>query len=210
MKMSNYNYLKEIKKPPRIRGVNSFYNLGIIEKAIGKKDAQTNQICSLGDGHITPYIDNKSRLFHSYLDGVFLKTALHLQPIVKEANALAVEFAFLISKNIDGIGENVMRESAKKEKQSRQILVRIAEIKAESDMVNEALMHHLEQAEGIFYSKISKYWQGVLSSAADELEHVPLIEEKEHVGRDIYYENRKKLLSVMEEVLRNGGAYDEV
>lgn len=213
----NYQYLKAY---PRISGVNSIYNIGFLEKRAGKKDAQDNQICQLQGGHITPYIGNKARLYDSYIDKLYLRTSLNMEMIVREAYALVVELN-LINKMVistkAGNSEEEQRRAAlavvKKEKNDErkaEIIIRIAEIKAESNMVDESLKHHIERAEGIFFARINKYWRGVLASTSEELEHFPYIDQREYAGRTAYLENRKELIAMIEKAVSNGGGSDEI
>lgn len=212
---SNKNPYGYLKKSPRIRGVNSIYNIGFIEKHIGKKDAQENQVCQLERGHVTPYIDNKAHLYNSYIDKTYLRTSLTLEPVVEEANALVVELKLMSPrKHMDRkeSGEEAQRqatmeaaERVKRERRKAEILTRIAEIKAESDMVDESLMHHIERAEGVLHAHISKYWCGILSAATAGLEHFPYLEEKDYAGREAYLLNRKNLVSMIADALEKGG-----
>lgn len=210
---------RRFDKKPRIPGVNGWMNFGFMDKWEGKKDAQANQICEYGQGHITPHIDDKTRLFDSYVDTMYLKTSLYFEPVVTEANALVVEFNIINNqkdiKVADG-GENAQRQealnaanAANREKRKSHILMRIAEIKSESDMIHESLQHHLECAEGIFYSCISRYWKGVLAASSEKLGHFPNIEHKEYEGRKIYLENREKLVTMIDHTIIRGGSYEE-
>lgn len=215
-KKNNYKYLKAV---PKIHGVNSIFNIGFIEKRTGRKDAQKNQICQLDKGHITPYIDYKVRLYNSYIDKVYLKTALNLAPVVQEANALTVELNLMLAKKaitIEGNDEESQRQAAlqavncvERERRKEDILTRIAEIKAESDMVDESLKYHIERAEEILHSHISRYWRGILMASADVQEYFPYIEKNESVGRKVYLENRKKLIVMIESVIEKGGGLYE-
>lgn len=212
---------RSLDKMPRIPGINGFFNFRFLEERAGRKDAQENQICEYGEaGHITPHINDKSRLFDSYIDKMYLKTSLNLDPFVTEANSLVVEFNLnhrkkyvLITKN----RENAQRQAAmeasditKREKRNAEILTRIAEIRAESDMIDESLKHHIERAEGVFRSRISRYWRGILSASAERLEHFPNLEERESEGRKTYLDNRKKLVTMIDNaIVKGGGIYDE-
>ncbi len=216
-KKNNYKCLKAV---PRIHGVNSIFNIGFIEKRTGRKDAQKNQICQLDKGHITPYIDYKIRLYNSYIDKVYLNISLNLEAVVQEANALVVELNFILDEKaiaIEGSDEESQRQAAlqeanrmKREKRKEEILIRIVEIKAESDMVNESLEHHIKRAEGILYSHISRYWRGILMASADVQEYFPYMENKESVSRKMYLENRKKLVAMIENAIEKGGGLYEV
>lgn len=79
-------------KKPRIQGINGFCNFSFLDKKAGKRDAQENQICEHGEEHITPHIDDKVRLLDSYIDKMYVKISLNLEPLVTEANSLVVEF----------------------------------------------------------------------------------------------------------------------
>lgn len=208
-----------LDKKPRIPGVNGWLNFGFMDKWTGKKDARENQICEYEQGHITPHIDDKARLFDSYVDTMYLKTSLYFEPVVTEANALVVEFNLISNqkdiKVAEG-GENAQRQealnaanAANREKRKSDILMRIAEIKSESDMIHESLQHHLERAEGIFHSCISRYWKGVLAVSDEKLGHFPNIEHKEYEGRKIYLGNREKLVSMIDNTIIRGGSYEE-
>lgn len=216
-KKNNYKYLKAV---PKIHGVNGIFNIGFIEKRTGRKDAQKNQICQLGKGHITPYIDYKLRLYDSYIDKIYLKTSLNLEPVVQEANGLVVELNLILAKKvitIDGNDEESQRQAAlqavnhmKREKRKEEILTRIAEIKGESDMVDESLKHHIERAEEILNSHISRYWRGILMASVDVQEYFPYMEKKESMGRKMYLDNRKKLVAMIENAIEKGGGLHEI
>lgn len=212
---------RSLKRNPKIPGINGMFNFCFLDKRAGKKDAQENQICELGEGHITPHIDEKARMFDSYLDRMYLQTALSLEPLVKEAHALVVEFRLISSKKSRVISSNseiAQRQAAmnatcalQNEKRQTEILTRLAEIKAQSDMVDESLKHHIERAEGVFRSRISRYWKGILATSAEKLEHFPYLEEREYEGRKTYLTNREKLVNMINEVIvKGGGSYEEV
>ena len=96
------------------------------------------------------------------------------------------------------------------EKRKTEILTRITEIKTESDMIDESLRHHIEQAESIFRSRISRYWKGVLAVSNEKLQHFPCLEKREYEGRSVYHSNRKKLIIMIDEVIvKGGGAHEE-
>lgn len=208
-----------LNRKPKMPGINGTFNFSFLDKRAGKKDAQENQICEHGAGHITPHIDDKARMFDSCIDRMYLRTSLSLEPLVTEANALVVEFKFISSKKnsiAGGDSENAQRQAAmeaanamKNEERKMEILTKIAEIKAESDMIDESLMHHIERAEGIFHSRISRYWKGILSASSEKLEHFPCLEEREYEGRKAYLANREKLITMINEAIVTGGGTHE-
>lgn len=200
-----------LNRKPKIPGVNGFLNFKFLEKREGQKDAQEHQICEIDDGHITPHITDKTRLYDSYIEKMYLKTALYMHEMVKEANTLIVEF-FLIDKNMVNVNDNVENMQrhaamqAKKEDRKSEILIRIAEIKAASNMIDECLCHHIERAEAIFHSRISGYWKGILSVLGDEkLNYFPMLEKREFDARKMYQENREKLVTMIENTINEGG-----
>lgn len=201
-----------------IKGVNSSF--AFVEKWIGKKDAQENQLCEVEESHITPEIDTKVNCYDSHINKIFLRTVKELEPMVQEANSMVVELNLLFSSK-DVILSNDSEESrrqaafvaaknAKASERKVKILTRLAEIKAESDMVDEMLLHYEERSEGILHSRISKYWRGVLSASSERLEHFPYISHKESLGREAYQENRKKLVNMIEAAINyEGGVHNE-
>ncbi len=206
---------KSLNRKPVMSGINGLFDFSLFDKRAGKKDAKDNQICEYGEGHITPHINEKTRLYDSYIDRMYLRTSLNLEPLVTEANAMAVEFNLMQTKK-DSVkssnAEIAQRQAAieamnasKNEVRKKEILTRIAEIKAESDMVDESLNHHIERAEGIFKSRISRYWKGILSATEEKLEHFPYLEQREYEGRKSYLVNREKLVRMIEETLSIGG-----
>lgn len=215
----NQKELKKLKrtlnKNPRMPGINGFFNFSFLDKRAGRKDAQANQICENGNGHITPHIDDKSRLYDSYINRIYLRTSLNMEPFVTEANALVVEFSLINGRHataVTGNSEEAQRQAAimaanaaRDAKRKEEILVRIAEIRAESDMVDESLKHHIERADGIFRSRISRYWKGVLAASSEKLEHFPYLEQKEYEGQIAYAQNRKKLITDIEQAIAMGG-----
>lgn len=207
MKKKKYKYLD----PLFIR----FPGGKLFEKSAGKKDAQENQLCELEGGHITPEIDTKVNSYDSHINKIILKTAQELDPMIQEANSMVVELNLLLSYKdsvIGGDSEEARRQaaiaatkSAKVSERKSEILTKLASIKAESDMVDEMLLHYEERAEGILHSRISKYWRGVLSASSERLEHFPYISHKESPGRKAYLENRKKLVDMIESAISYGG-----
>ena len=207
MKKKKYKYLD----PLFIR----FPGGKLFEKRVGKKDVQENQLCELAGGHITPEIDTKVNSYDSHINKIFLKTAQELDPMIQEANSMVVELNLLLSYKDSVIGGNseearrqealAAAKSAKASERKSEILKKLALIKAESDMVDEMLLHYEERAEGILHSRISKYWRGVLSSSSERLEHFPYVSHKESPGRKAYFENRKKLVDMIESAINYGG-----
>ncbi len=211
---------RNLNRKPKMPGINGAFNFSFLDKRAGKKDAQENQICEHGVGHITPHIDDKARMFDSYIDRMYLRTSLSIEPLVIEANALVVEFNLIYFKKprvTSGNSENDLRQAAmdaahalQNEKRKTEILTKIAEIKAESDMIDESLKHHIERAEGIFRSRISRYWKGILSATSERLEHFPCLENKEYEGRKVYLANREKLITMINEtIVKGGGTHEE-
>lgn len=213
------NLKKRLNKKPKMPGINGTFNFSFLDKSAGKQDAQANQICEYGEGHITPHIDDKSRLFDSYIDKMYLQTSLSLESMVTEAHAMAVEFHRMYVKKANSSSGNSeiddrqrfmdAADASKKEERKTKILTRISEIKAESDMIDESLRHHIEQAESIFRSRISRYWKGVLSVSNEKLQHFPCLEKREYEGRKMYESNREKLITTINEVLVKGGGVNE-
>lgn len=212
MKKKKYKYLD----PLFIR----FPGGKFFEKSAGKKDAQENQLCELEGGHITPEIDTKVNSYDSHINKIFLKTAQELDPMIQEANSMVVELNLLLSYKdsvIGGDSEEARRQAAiaaakgaKVSERKSEILTKLASIKAESDMVDEMLLHYEERAEGILHSRISKYWRGVLSSSSERLEHFPYVSHRESPGRKAYLGNRKKLVDMIESAISyGGGVYNE-
>mgnify|MGYP001637781303 CR=1 FL=1 len=207
MKKKKYKYLD----PLFIR----FPGGKLFEKRAGKKDAQENQLCELEGGYITPEIDTKVNSYDSHINKIFLKTAQELEPMIREANSMVIELNLLLSYKdsvIGGDGEEARRQAAiagaksvKVSERKSEILTRLASIKAESDMVDEMLLHYEERAEGILHSRISKYWRGVLSASSERLEHFPYVSHKDSPGRKAYLENRKKLVDMIESAISYGG-----
>ncbi len=199
----------------RIPGVKSLF-----EKYAGKRDAQENQVCECMEGHITPVIDMKINSYDSHINKIFLKTSQELDPMIQEANAMVVELNLLLSHKMPvfgGGGEEAQRQAAaavaasiEHEKRKTSILKRLAEIRAESDMVDEMLLHYEERAEGILHSRILKYWRGVLSISTEKLEHFPCICHRESAGREAYFENRKKLVEMIDSAISYGGGVHNV
>lgn len=204
-----------LKKKPRMPGINGLLDFSFRDKNAGKRDAGKNQICEHGSGHITPHIDDKSRIYESYVDKVYSRTALNLEPLVREANELVIEFRQLSIKKFNtttGNRENDARQAAqqtvvelKNEKRKAEILKMLAAIKSTMYMLDESLKHHVERAEGIFQSRISRYWKGVLSASDKNLAHFPEIEKHDSVGREVYLLNYNELMSKIDSVFAEGG-----
>lgn len=192
----------------------------LFEKRAGEKDAQKNQLCECEEGYITPEIVTKVNCYDSHINKILLKTAQELNPMMKEAHSMVVELNLLLNYKqlvIDGNGEEARRQAAdvaakgaEVSERKVKIITKLAEIKAESDMVDEMLLHYEERAEGILYTRISRYWRGFLSASSDRLDYFPYINHKESVGRKVYHENRKKLVDMIEEAINcGGGVYNE-
>lgn len=194
----------------RIPGMKTFF-----EKYKGKKDAQENQLCEFEDGHITPVISEKVNSYDSQINKIYLKTAQELEPMIREANAELVELRLLWNYKEPVMGGDseearrqaalAMAKAANSAERSAEILKRLAEIKAESDMVDEMLLHYTERAEGMLHASISKYWRGVLAASDENLEHFPTIIHKESPGRKAYFENRQTLLEMIDMAMCEGG-----
>lgn len=195
-------------------GVQQFF-----EKTRGKKDAQENQVCELNEGHTTPIVISKEKKFNSRINKIYLKTVRELDPIVQEANVLAVEFKRCCSNKFnipEGNSEADLRAGASarsradaNERRITEILTRLAAIKAESDMVDEMLVHYYERAEGILHSRVSRYWRGVLCVTSEKLEHFPMLQEEESNGKKVYETNRKTLVELIESIIKTGGNSNE-
>lgn len=196
-----------------IPGVNVGFSF--IEKITGKSDAKKNQVCEYGDGHTTAYIDLKGRSYDSHIDKIYAKTATLLEPITKEAFSLITELNIILNKteNIpEGNDEESRRQRdaayARKERdevRKGEILMRLSEIRAKSDLIDESLMHYIERAEGKLNTRIGKYWRGVLSKSQENLKHYPEMIHRVSIGRKVYSGNRNQLIEMIESSLKNGG-----
>ncbi|MDE6026285.1 MAG: hypothetical protein K2G45_12645 [Lachnospiraceae bacterium] len=186
------------------------------EKYSGKKDVQENQVCKYMEGHTTPEIDSKVNSYSSHINKIFLNTVKELEPMVQEANSMVIELnlllAYKLSEPTEEIGEEAQRQAAiaivnkeKMDRRKREILTRLAEIRAESDMVDEMLLHYIERAEGILYARVSKYWCGVLSASDGNLEHFPVILYGKSAARESYTNNKKKLVEMIDSAISYGG-----
>lgn len=211
---------KRLDRKPRIPGINGPFDFKFLDKRSGKKDAQENQICGKEKGHITPHVDNKIRLLDSYVNGIYLKTSLNLEPLISEASSMVVEFNLLSQPKKDEISvsntEIAQRQAAsevadvsKKEIRKKEILTKIAEIKAGCDMIDESLKHHVECADAVCCSRISRYWKGILSASGEKLEVFPYLEQRVYEGRETYLSNRRKLIEMIVKTLVVGGGYCE-
>lgn len=208
-----------LKKKPRIQGVNGLFRWGFVEKHMGVKDAQENQICEAGNGHMTPYVDSKSKHYNGYVNKTYLQTSMILEEVVREANSIIVELDLIMQEKavpMDAKGEEAMRQaalaasrSAQCEARKQMILTRLAEIKAECEMVDEALQHHIERATDILHSHISSYWRGVLKVSEGKMDHFPYMEESKYPGRERYEQNRDDLLRRINNALLKGGVEHE-
>ena len=214
---NRYRYLKAT---PHIKGVNGLFDLGFIAEMHGKHDASHNQICEVEGKHVTPYIGIKVNSFDSYVDKVYLRTAQAIAPTVKAAYKLVVELNILLSTNsvpFTGNIEETQRQAAnestraaQREKRKAEILEKISEIRTESEIVNECLQHHTERAEGIFVSKILRYWGGLRAVYSEgDLEHFPYMEHREFSGRQSYLVNRQKLTEMINNAMSYGGGEHE-
>lgn len=202
-------------RKPKIPNVNGLLNRSFVEKHIGSKDVQRNQLCSLEGGYITPWVECKMKYYDSYINHIYLKTTIALDSIYEEAQSLLTEFS-LLSKPQTPLtcinSEEAERQTARaatidnlREKRKQEILTRITTIKTECEMVDEALQHHVEKAEDILHSHISSYWRGVLKASSGEMSHFPFLTQKIYPGRQKYDRNRNDLLSMIQNTLAKGG-----
>ena len=96
------------------------------------------------------------------------------------------------------------------ERRRKTLLTKISGIKAQVEMVDEKVIHHIEAAESVLHSHVLAYWRGVLKASEKELENYPKIVTVTHSGWEKYVENRDELLAAMNAVLKNGGKnYEE-
>lgn len=211
MKNKKYKYLDPwIMRMP---GVKHF-----LEKQRGKKDVRENQLCQVNDGYTTPIVVSKIDSYNNKINQIYLKTIKEIQPIIEEASSMVVELNIMLSKNFSapkGKDEEAQRQAArlafsfnKCQNRKEEILKRLAEIKAELDMVDEMLVHYIERGEALLHSRIEKYWRGVLSVCDNSLNCTPSIQCTELVGKIAYIENRKKLMEIIEYAILKGGGVD--
>ncbi|MBR6326059.1 MAG: hypothetical protein IKR61_04570 [Lachnospiraceae bacterium] len=217
MENMKYSYLNA---PPLMKGVNGFFDFTFLEKGRGKRDAKHHQLCRLGEGHTTPYIDSKLHACNSYIDDVYLRTAQCLEPTVKEATKLVVELRLLNGPERKAAPTTNREEEQRRKaaeagrraqnaKRRKEILLRMAEIHAETELVDEMLTHHIERAEGVLHSRLSRYWRGVLAKAQEDLDHFPYLEPQDSKGRQKYLAHKENLDEQIRRVLEIGGEEDE-
>lgn len=193
------------------------------ERLTGKRDVKNNQLCEYNGWHITPIIDTKVKSYDSHINDVLLRTARELEPMIREANIMAVELNLLLSGSEIKTGSDINEEEKKRQaayatskkkqikERKEQILKDLASIKAESDTIDEMLLYYEQRAAGLLQRRVAMYWRGVLAGSSEKLEHCPCLDHKESVGRRKYDENRMLLLDIVNKALRDGGGvyYEE-
>lgn len=217
--MNRNRLLKFLERKPRIKGVTGFLKWPFLEKRAGVKDSKQNQICKYADGHTTPWINSKARCYDSYVDRVYLRTTAAMEDLIKEANESITELLLIsmtdVSK-ISGKGEEESRQRRRAEERNvvnervrRELLTKISGIKAQVEMVDEKVIHHVEAAENVLHSHVLAYWRGILKASDKELENYPKVLTVTHSGWEKYVANRDELLAAMNAVLKNGGKNHE-
>lgn len=206
---------KELKKKPKMKGINGMLDFGFRFEKAGKKDANLNQLCAVEKGHTTPRIMEMAHVYSSFIDDVYLKAAIYLESLLKVGNTLITEYNIIECKVTTATPTNneiakrieLMKASEfnAKEKRKKEILIQLSEIRSISETIDEGLILKVERSENILQSKISKYWKGILSASQEKLDYKPFILFSESEGYKAYIENRTTLLHRIDEITMNGG-----
>ncbi len=196
------------------------FAFAFMERITGERDAKSNQVRAFQDGESTPWLNARTDSYEKYVNSVFAYVIRQNEDLVEEAAKLITELnILLVAENNIIIGEDeeairqrrleserqVSRETRKKE-----ILVRLAEIKAFIENTDEKLSHHIEMAKDVLSVHTGSYWRGILKASGDEVKGIaPALTFEEYKGRIKYQFRKDALISQIDRALEKGGCYEE-
>lgn len=216
--MSAENTKKIVSKlhnKPKIAGVTGFGHWSLVEKWIGKRDGKTNQICKNEEFLTTPYIEHKYNCLGSYEDEKYTYVIREMEGVYQETYANYMELKTILENHGENdlpLGEEGMRQAAhafsrmkQKKQRKEQILVRLAQIQADTETVDEALTHNLQRAEKILKSHVGSYWKGILQSSQENLPPYPQVLKKNPVSQAVYENHKETIIEILNMAMK----YDE-
>lgn len=204
--------VQELNKRPKIKGVTGFGHWSFIEQNIGKKDGAANQLCVSEDSVTTPWVEEKYDCYRSYINETCLKVTRELEKVYSEVYARYADLE-LMEKDDGGLGELTGEEGQRiqaaheariiaNKKRKEEILIRLAEIKADISTVDEALDHNLERAKYTLKSHVGFYWKGILKVSPEPVPVYPHVKQKEIRGRKTYEEHTAAINTVLNNALQ--------
>lgn len=202
---STKTVLQELKKKPRIKGVNGFLNMDWVEKIRGKRDFNT-QLCITDNSCITPHIVKIVRRTNAYKNEMYLYIDKNMHRIYQEISrdCATLELLKNDSDNSSPVvsakslrdKERELNRQASRQASIRETMIRLMEYKQCLETVNVSVKHHIEETDDLLRSKISAYWSGILAKNKNqkELPVYPSFHLESIEGQDVYTKNFDKII----------------
>ena len=216
-KLKNLKKLnRKMHRRPFIRGVSGILRHLILDRLAGSRDAKQDQVCT-GDGQaVTPNVIRMNGCMQGYMDKIYAYAVRLLTDIFAEAAALSSEIDNIRSrsaKEITATGEEgrrqleaAMQRQHDDEERMEEIKIRAAVLREWFTSVDEAIRHHMEHAQEITKSHISRYWRGVLktNAGAVSLPVYPVINGDDFKGLEAYESHMSGIGAMIENIMSDG------
>ena len=202
-----------MKRRPYIKGVSGPTHLGFMDKYCGTSDMKQHQLCWNDDQILTPNVLRMYGCLDSYMNGIYTMAVKELTELYEETASLNTEInniRFRKVRVIEATGEEGARQYEALQTQQLQdvdrmeeIRIRAAGLKEVFSSIDEAIKHHLENADRIARSHISAYWKGVLKANAgsDNLPAYPVVIEQPIDGITVYESHLDQVKEMIENIL---------
>ncbi len=217
----HFGVLNRRPNASKVTGLPIIRSLSYVEKYTGYKDRKENQLCSSDEGQTTPYVEARRKSFEHYVNNAYLVAEKVKESEVKEAERLISELDILTKFEvsiIDGNDEEIERAQRfarelvlKNNKRKEEIVLRLSEIKALVEAVDDKLIHHIESAEDLLNVHLANYWSGILKASPNgETCLEPIYITRAYNGRQHYCDDRDELLRKIAAAIEIGGdSYEE-
>lgn len=190
----------------------------VLDRLKGRRDFKDSQLCGTDGGQqTTPWITERARNISVYENYIYNMVDRELAPVAdmisvecRELEELGktVELRADNEESLERMASRAAARSAAEDARRKQILMHLAEMRSELEVVDTALKHNIRRAEHEMQKHVSAYWSGVLKAAAsDRMPAEPRMEIPVTEGRTVYRLHYTRMMERIEEAM--GGEYHE-
>ena len=187
-----------------------------LARLAGRRDYTYSQICISEDGEstTTPWIIGKYENLAEYEGLIYNKVDFASEPI---ANMVATECEELErmeykqpgtadnKESTDRLAARIASINAETKEREKQIILHLASLRSDLEMIDAALKHHIQRAENNSMRHILAYWSGVLRAAGEEgnnnLPSNPSRFNQNIIGKAVYEEHFNRVMSRIDAAL---------
>ena len=186
-----------------------------LSRLAGRRDYAYSQICISEDGEsTTPWIIGKYENLAEYEGLIYSKVDLASESIANMVATECEELELMEYKqpgaadnreSTDRLAARIASKNAETKEREKQIILHLASLRSDFEMIDAALKHHIQRAENNSMRHIFAYWSGVLRAAGEEgnnnLPSNPSRFDQSIIGKAVYEEHFNRVMSRIDAAL---------